>query len=182
MSTSPLSRPAATEPAQSGCTSKLLPIFVACAVAFVWLTSRSLPPIVASHFGATGVANGFMPRDAYVWFVSGIVVLLPLIIVYVPNRVLTRSSAVLNLPNRDYWLAPERRAETVAFLCRFSTRFGYVLVGFLAYVHWLVVRANAVTPPGLNARWFVVGLVAFVGLALVSVLGLLRRFGRVPTD
>lgn len=33
--------------------------------AFVWLTAEALPPVVASHFSASGAADGFMPRKTY---------------------------------------------------------------------------------------------------------------------
>ena len=43
---------------------------VACAALFVWLTGRALPNVVASHFGAAGLANGFMPRDEFVRYLE----------------------------------------------------------------------------------------------------------------
>jgi hypothetical protein len=62
------------------------------------------------------------------------------------------------LPRREYWLAPERHAETMDALRRMSFGFGWLLVGFLAYVQWLVLRANAANPPIWPLTWFVGGL------------------------
>src|SRR5512142_224784 len=131
---------------QNGKGSLIFALFVACAVAFVWRTSNGLPALVASHFGASGMANGFMPHDFYVRFMIAFVIGLPTLMVFLTGHVLGSSKARINLPNRDYWLAPERRAETIAFLRAGLIWFGVLLVTFLCYVHWLVVVANRVQP------------------------------------
>ena len=79
------------------------------AAAFVWLTARGLPDVVASHFGASGAANGFMPRAAYLRFMLALVVVPPAAVVVLPALLLNRSNARINLPHREYWLAPDRR-------------------------------------------------------------------------
>src|SRR5689334_11841268 len=129
--------------------------------AFVWVTSLRLPAVVASHFDGSGMANGFMSRSLYVWFMLAFTVGLPLLLAFLPSLFFERPSLRFNLPHRDYWLAPERRAETVAFLCQHNARFAMLLMLFLCYVHWLVVRANGATPPRLFAPPFIAGLALF---------------------
>jgi hypothetical protein len=160
---------------QRGQTPLLFLLFLACAAAFVWLTSQSLPDVVASHFGAAGAADGFMTRDFYLRFMLAFAVGLPLLIFVVPYFALGRSGARINLPNREYWLAPERRAETVAFLRAHAVGFAVTLAVFLCYVHWLVVRANAVQPPHLSAPALIAGLAVFL---LAMLVGAWRLFGR----
>src|SRR5262245_44660873 len=75
--------------------------------------------------------------------------------------------SMINLPHKEYWLAPERRASTLAFMTRRSTIFGAFMAGFLCYVHWLVVEANRAVPPHLPAAPFVAGMVVF---GIVTVL------------
>jgi uncharacterized membrane protein len=151
-------------------------ILVAGAAVFVWLTSRHLPEVVASHFGASGAANGFMPRALYLRFTLALVVALPLFVVVLPSLALGSAQARINLPNREYWLAPERRAGTIAFIREHMARFGSLLVVFLCYVHWLVLRANAMNPPGLPAAWFIGGLATFVIIAILWTVSFLGRF------
>jgi hypothetical protein len=55
---------------------------VACAAAFVWSSGGELPNLVASHFGASGVADGLMPHGVYVSFMLGFVVGLPAALVF----------------------------------------------------------------------------------------------------
>ncbi|MCE5232065.1 MAG: DUF1648 domain-containing protein [Mizugakiibacter sp.] len=165
---------------KSDALSKFFPVFVLAAAAFVWLSGQSMPAVVASHFGASGQADAFAPREGYVRFMTALVLLLPVLVVYLPNWLLARVGFAVNLPNKRYWMAPERREETLAYLRGNAFRLGYLLVGLLAYVHWLVVRANAAVPPALDAAWLVGGLVAFVVGAGACVLALVRRFARVP--
>jgi serine/threonine-protein kinase len=87
---------------------------------------------------------------------------------------------MINLPNKSYWLAPERRAATLEALASLSLRFAQTLAVFLCFVHWLVVRANAVQPPKLPESWLFVGLAGFGAVMLGWLFVLCRRFGRVP--
>jgi hypothetical protein len=85
---------------------------------------------------------------------------------------------LVNLPNKRYWLAPERRAESLAALGALSRGFAAGLAVFLCFVHWLVVRANASRPPRLDETWFLAGLAAFGLTTLAWLVALYRRFGR----
>jgi hypothetical protein len=155
-------------------------VLLACAAAFVWLTALSLPDVVASHFGPSGDANGTMPRGAYIRFMLTFMVGLPAVLVGVTHVAMGRPGARINLPNRDYWLAPERRDQTVSYLRTQMVRFSSVLIVFLCYAHWLVVRANRVQPPHLSNPAMISGLVAFVVYAIVWTRFLVRRFRNLP--
>jgi hypothetical protein len=153
-------------------------ILVACAAAFVWLTSLRLPGSVASHFGDSGLPNGFMPHDFYVRFMLVFVIGLPALLVFITWRAVANPKALFSLPNKDYWLAPDRLPETVAYLRAGSLWFGVMLVVFLCYVHWLVVLANAAQPARLAESWLVGGLLAFFAALLVLLKLLVGHFRR----
>src|SRR5258708_1087535 len=86
----------------------LLPFscFVVCAGVFVWFTSARLPALVASHFAGSGAANGFIPHSVYVYFMLGFVVGLPAGMVVLTWLAMASPKAHINLPDKDYWLAP----------------------------------------------------------------------------
>jgi uncharacterized protein DUF1648 len=159
---------------------KLFPVFVVAVVVFVWGSGQLLPPRVASHFGVAGQANRFMSDAGYLWFMSVLVVAMALLVVALPNRLFAVGGNWINLPHREYWLGPERRAATIEYLQVWSVRFGYLLVAFLGYIHWLVVRANQVQPPTLHSAWFIGGLAVFVASTWASAGALLWRFSRIP--
>lgn len=151
-------------------------VFVACAAAFVRLTGQGLPDLVASHFDASGIANGFMPRTVYIRLMLALLIGLPALTVFITWAAIGNPKARINLPDREYWLAPERRAETVAFLRGGVMWFGVLLVSFLCYAHWLVVRANEAHPVRLDEQWFFGGLAVFLVVTLIWLTMLLGHF------
>ena len=162
----------------SGKGSLLFALFVACGVAFVWITSLRLPDLVASHFGGAGLANGFMTHDFYVCFMLAFVIGLPVLMVFLTSLAIANPRARIRVPNSDFWLAPERRAETVAFLRNGVRWFGAVLVLVLCYAHWLVVLANEAHPARLSEPWFIGGLLVFVVVMFAWLVVLLGHFLR----
>lgn len=149
---------------------------------YVYFSAQHLPPVVASHFVAGGAANGFMPRGTYVGLMvaltSGFSLLLPVlasIVDFVPPE-------RFNLPNRDYWLAEERRADTLAFLHWHGAFLGVLLAAFLCFVHWLVLRANAVQPPLFPERTLITALPLFLIVMAIWIGTLFLRFRRPPDD
>ena len=165
---------------ENGIRSVLFLLFVAGVALFVWHTSAGLPPLVASHFGTSGTVNGYMPRTFYVRFMLAFVLGLPTLMTFVTWHALGSSKARINLPNRDYWLAPEQYAETIAYLRSGLLQFGLLLVTFLGYVHWLVVLANRVQPARLSESWFYGGLGVFLIALFIWLKRLIGHFRDVP--
>lgn len=155
-------------------------VAVAGAALFVWWTSRALPDVVASHFGASGRANGWMPRGIYTGFMLAIVVFVALLLGVLPSRMLRNPNARIKLPNPQYWLAPARRAGTIDFISRQLMRFSSMVLTFFCYTHWLVVRANEAVPPQLSSQGLTGGLVIFLLATLVWVMSFLGHFRRAP--
>lgn len=153
-------------------------VLLLAALILVPLSGMLMPPLVASHFAIDGAADGFMPRPAYLLLMTGLTVAMPLLMVTTVGWSAGRAKSSLTLPNKAHWLAPERRAETVAYLRVHMMRFGSLLIVFLGAVHGLVVRANLLHPPRLEG----VPLIALVGLFLLATLLWVRvlhaRFGK----
>jgi uncharacterized membrane protein len=157
-----------------------LGIVLATAAAFVFATGWSLPPTVASHFGPGGVADGFMSRQGYVTFMLAMMVGMAVLFVWVPRFLRLLPAASFNLPNRDYWLAPERRDATLDDLEGRLRWLACAVLALLAYVHWLVVQANAIQPPVLPQQEFLVGLGGFLVAVTAWIVLFLERFRRPP--
>ncbi|HME37510.1 MAG TPA: DUF1648 domain-containing protein [Steroidobacteraceae bacterium] len=147
------------------------------AMLFLAGTAAQLPPTVAAHFDAAGVPNGFMSRSGYIRFVFCVAMGLPLLVVIVLSAVYSRA-ADLKLPNRDYWLAPQRIDRTRAFLIAHGVWFGSLLVALGCYVHWLELAANRQQPPHLSNQTFAAGLIAFLAATAVWVAALMFAFRR----
>jgi len=158
---------------------RTLLLVVASSAIFFFASSPKLPQIVASHFVTGGAANGFMARSAYIPFMGIMTLGLPLLIGVLLGLGRHLPSSFINLPNRSYWLAPERIEATREYLGRQGGVFATLLVVFMCFVHWQVVQANLVQPPRLPERSFVFGLVLFL-LATVAWSGAFIAHFRRP--
>jgi len=163
-------------------TSPVLLLPLALAALYVWASSRALPAVVATHFGAGGAANGYMKHDAYVRFMLAFVVLLPWLVNFAMERMLAAPGARINLPHRDHWLSEAQRAPTIDYLLRHMRWFGLLLVAFLCAMHSLVVRANAAVPPALDSTRFGIALGAYLLATVLWIVALRRRFRRPPVS
>jgi len=148
--------------------------------AYLDLSYGSLPPRVASHFDLAGQPNGWMTRDELVAFIAGMGILLPLLIVGMMAGAGRIPVSFVNLPNRDYWLAPERRRSTSLVLLRYALWFASMNVLFLAGLHALIVFSNSGDRPHLNGGGMLFVLGGFLLGTMVWCVLLRRRFARKP--
>jgi hypothetical protein len=147
------------------------------AVLYVTLTTPHLPAMVAAHFDAAGLATSFMTRSSYTKFILGMSVALPIAMVALLTVVYSNASD-MKLPNREYWLAPERIAQTRSLLVGYGVWFGSTLVAMGCYVHWLELAAHRSSPPQLSNQLFGGGLLAFFLITAGWILALLGTFRR----
>jgi uncharacterized membrane protein len=155
--------------------SILLIALLGAAALTLYATSGSLPARVASHFDFAGYANGFMPREGYLAFMSLVTFGAPALIV-VLNVVLPRlAPRLVRVPARDYWLAPERREQTYASFTASGVILACLVTAFMIALH-LLVEANARTPPRLDSGALWVAIAALVGCTLGMQFLRWRRF------
>jgi uncharacterized membrane protein len=147
------------------------------AVLFVTGTASKLPLTVASHFDAAGQPNAFMSRGGYTRFVLCAAVGFPVIVVAILTAVYSRATD-LKLPNREYWLAPQRLDRTRASLVAHGVWFGSLLVTLACFVHWLELGANLRQPPHLSNQTFAAVLIAFLIATAAWLAALMFAFRR----
>ena len=146
---------------------------------FVISTTASLPERVASHFGAGGQANDYMTRDGYCWFMLFFTLGFPALLVFAIAGLPRLMPRYTNIPNRDYWLVPERRGQAFDILTTYALWFGCLIEVFICSVHWHVIQANAQYPPQLANGPFLMSLGVFLTALVVWIIMLTRRF-RIP--
>jgi serine/threonine-protein kinase len=145
-------------------------IIYLCFLAFVFGSAGQLPPRVATHFNFAGQPDGWMTRTSYLVFlaISGSLSSMFLIGLFFSMRFFPKGA--FNLSRRDYWLAPERRAETFAYLYGQAFWLASMTIVFLAGLHGLTIQANRQgalvhlsTPMAFAvAGCFVVGVIVWV--------------------
>lgn len=136
-----------------------------------------LPDRVASHFDASGRADGFMAKGAFVTLMAALAVGDLLLFAGIGWLIGRLPAGLINMPNKDWWLAPERRAATVAALAAQLHWIGAATQLLLVATFELTARANSGDQAQLSGGfWFVlVGYLLYVAWWLVRMH---RRFGR----
>ena len=149
-----------------------LVLVIAVSTALLLGTGVSLPPEVASHFGHSGAADGWMSRTAYLCLMTALVAVLPLFLAATSGLLPKWSRRNRLMRHPEYWLAPPRRAATEAFLESYACAFGIALCLFMLGMHFLLIEANALTPPRLpmHAFFAVLGVFGAVVVALLAAL------------
>jgi hypothetical protein len=159
----------------------LFVMLLAAAAALISNLAGQLPDLVAVHFDAAGRANGFMTRagcrDFMLLSTLGVPLLIAVATALLPRLV---PASLINIPHRDYWLAPERARDSLVFLSEQGLWFGCIFVVFLACVDAMLVKANAVSPPAFPNKLFVVMLIFFFCAVGAWFVRMLRRF-RAPS-
>jgi uncharacterized membrane protein len=147
--------------------------FVIVLVACIFETARlwsTAPAQMAAHFNIQGDPDRFVPKEQFFWFQiqTALVVVGTSLVPQVLFLILPVN--LINMPNRDYWLAPERRDATVDRLSSFGALlFGVILLVIQAGFE-LSFAANLQTPIHFNAQlmlpimfgsFIVIGLMLF---------------------
>ncbi len=135
-----------------------------------------LPDRMASHFTASGAPNGWMTKTQF-FMVFAIVFLLALFVEFWLHRKIEKTpGARINLPNKEFWLAPERRAKTFAYFESFFAWYGCAFLIVMVSAMSLAMRANFESPPQLATSPIVFVLVGFLLYNVVAIAAIFRRF------
>lgn len=144
--------------------------------AYYW---TKLPERVATHFGAQGDPDGWMDRNSATMLMLVVQLVIPWFIVGIAYATKYMPASLINIPNREYWLAPERRVLSLFFMQRFVTAIACVMSMFMMAVNHLTFRAN-MAATSLNMQAFVLVMALFLISVGVLVVAMWRRF-RLPT-
>jgi uncharacterized membrane protein len=140
-----------------------------------------LPERMASHFDGSGRPDGFQSRTAFLALSA--TMLITTVVTFGGLGALFRRipSKWFNLPNRDYWLAPERREETIEHMSRQLEWLGAVSLGFYLFVIQMVVETNRTSEPRLDSRSVMILLGLYLLYTGVWIARFVLRF-RTPQE
>ena len=155
-----------------------LTITLVCVLIGLFVTASQLPLRVASHFDGTGTPDGWMSRASYLWTMAGVAVGLSAFLAGIFYCVRYFPTSTFNLPQRDYWLAAERRHETFSFLFCAGMWLSIFQAVFLFGIHLLVVDANTSQPARLSSSIWLLAA-GFLVATIVWICFLVVRFRRV---
>ncbi len=144
-----------------------------------------LPPMVASHFGAGGLPDDWISRKAFLACELGTTAALVVLFLGIEWALRKIPASWVNMPNKDYWLAPERREDTMARLASPVAWIGGATLVFLAGVSCLASRANLQPKVQMsNAVWPLLGLylVFIIACVVRNTRQNRKHFSRLPVE
>jgi uncharacterized membrane protein len=141
-----------------------------------------LPDPMASHFNASGAATAWMPKSGFYLLILGVTLAAGVPIFLVPRSMAKLPNDKINVAHKEYWLAPERRAETIQYLGVQMGWFGCALLALLFCGLYNAVAANLKPDHTFDSASFYVALGAFFAFIISWLVRLLSHFGRVPEN
>ncbi|MCC7037144.1 MAG: hypothetical protein IT560_07525 [Alphaproteobacteria bacterium] len=137
-----------------------------------------LPEVISTQFDAYGTPLRSMARADFAMFHIGFVVFMSGIFAGMGYFLTRLPVKYLNIPNKDYWLAPERRRETLQGLRHDLCVMGLIVGAFVMLIDYFVMdaaqrNARGVSPETLSI--LVSCMAAVTGLLVARLLIKFRR-------
>jgi uncharacterized membrane protein len=139
-----------------------------------------LPNVMASHFTARGIPNGWQSKPVFFLLMAIVIVVTAVPAFLVPRRLPSMPPDKINLPNKSYWLAPEHREATWSFFRAQMAWFGCAVLFVLLYAASQAINANL---PNIGqfdwqGMWYVLG--GFLLFCTGWLIHLLHHFYHPP--
>lgn len=139
-----------------------------------------MPDRMASHFGAGGVPDGWSSKDHFFLLFGVMLTVMTAMFGGLAFLIPALPASTINIPNREYYLSPENRERTYGILVSYMLWFGAATTAFMILVAEETFRANLEPSPRLGDG-FLIGLVAYLLLAVLGTIVLIMRFRKPPT-
>ncbi|MBN2294690.1 MAG: DUF1648 domain-containing protein [Pirellulales bacterium] len=139
-----------------------------------------LPAMMASHFDLEGQANGWASKSECMVVYAVIAGFIGVLFVGLSLAINKTPTWMLNMPHKDYWLAPERQEESYRWLSVSMMWIGNATMAMLVVCMEIVFRAN-LWPAWKPGTAFLVTLCCYMTVVLVWTGLVLYRF-RLPKE
>ncbi len=137
-----------------------------------------LPDRIAVHFNASGAADGWGPKLPFFEVFGLIFTMMALLLWGLPLLLRRIPDAMINLPNKDYWLAPVRRKQSLDRIMDQMLFMGAMTLLLLDGVIFLSLKANLLSTPVMQAELMWGLLIVFITINIVWIVSLIRGFQR----
>jgi len=153
--------------------------FAAMAAQILYYAPR-LPERLASHFDIAGNPDGWSSKGAFFAIFAVGMLVVAFVFLGIALLIPRLPHSLINLPRKDYWLAPERRRETWDFIARRLIEFTFAIQVFFVGILQLSIQANLTSEGPRLAAGFWILLGVFLGFTAVWLVFFIGRFLRVP--
>lgn len=138
--------------------------------------ASSLPDRVASHFGPSGLPDAWASKASFLAVYVGVVAVMSATTFLAARWISRLPDDAINLPNKDYWLAPERRGAAIGALAGRLAWFGAATNLLLLDVFGQAIEVGLGRAGRLDHAALSLGL--YVLFTVVWLAALVRRFAK----
>lgn len=117
-----------------------------------------LPELVASHFNYPGEPDGWMSKGSFLVFQAVLLVFILGMTSLTPVLFNNLPDAFINIPNKTFWLAPERREEAMRKFAESSDNLRAALLMLFIGINHFAFQANIYGGKLSNGVWLVLGV------------------------
>jgi uncharacterized membrane protein len=146
---------------------------VAVFIAQGFLAYTELPERIAVHFTMDGMPDRFLAKDSYIVSNSVVAIFVSILFLGIPLLLDRMPPTVLNIPNSNYWLAQNRKKQTLYILKQMFHGFGCATLVLMIILQHIVQSANRLPIIQITTR-----IETMVLCYLVILLGALIIFHR----
>ena len=140
-----------------------------------------LPDLVPSHFDGNGQVDGHMGRDAFCLTMGlinlSVLIGLPvlgMLMKYIPN-------SLINMPNKEYWLAGDRRETSLKTNADFLTAIGWMTSWLFIAIFQLSGLVAIKARETINPEFFFVMAIFLIAVVTTTVV-LMMKFRMPKSD
>src|SRR5258708_39310284 len=108
-------------------------VLVALGAAQVSFYAPRIPELLGSHFSRGGFVNGWQTKAAFFATELAMIILATVVSFGIPRIIAAAPVALINLPHKEYWLAPEQREDALAYIPGWPPWVGCGLCAFLVF-------------------------------------------------
>lgn len=142
-------------------------------LAFMGFTWALMPEMVGSP-------NKALPRDAHMALMLAVAVFCPWLATRGAALLARHYPAGLNIPNKAFWMAPERREQTLDELLRRSFPLGLLLLLLFAGLHYREVQKAQASWPAVPPAGWIAGAALLSANFTAWVVTTMSHFKAVP--
>jgi uncharacterized membrane protein len=131
-----------------------------------------LPEKVASHFNGYGQPDNWSSKQTFVLIMVVVATFATAFPFLITALIRSMPESLINLPNKNYWLAAERREKTLQTLGAQFELFSLVILALLIAINQLAIQANLTQQPLSMNVWYILG--AFLLFVIVWMIRFIR--------
>lgn len=126
-----------------------------------------LPAVVPSHFDGRGFPDGTMTKNGYVVLMAAVHIHMVFILGAISFVMPKSPDSLINLPNKAYWLAPERRSNTIQQMQNILLNIGTMTMVFMGALFHLSSQVAVKERVTINPEF-----AWFFGIYMAAILGM----------